>query len=262
MINIILRHIGFVFLFAILHAQAESVSAKQAIETYTPTVVRVINHDQNAYTQGLYYDGEVRFESSGGYGKSFIRRFDQRGQQTKALPEQYFAEGLTVIDDTLYLLTWKAETLLLYDKTTLTPKGSIRFEGQGWGLTHNDEYFIMSNGSDRLFFRNLSTFAIEKTLVVEGVDKLNELEYIDGIIWANRWYDDKLYAISAQTACVLATLDASDLRQQSINLKGDNVTNGIAYNAQENVLLVTGKRWSRQFFLSLPPVTDDNKPCR
>ena len=226
-------------------------------------IVKIINHDDKSYTQGLYYDNGIRFESSGLYGKSFIRRFGQHEQKTQRLSAQYFAEGLTVIDDTLYLLTWKAETLLLFDKTTLSPKGSLSYKGQGWGLTHNDDHFIMSNGSNTLSFRNKNSFAVEKTIVVAGVDKLNELEYVDGIIWANRWYDDRIYAINENNGCVIGTIDVGTLREQSTKYKRDNVTNGIAYQASNNTLLITGKYWSRQFFIRLPDVSQEAaKPCR
>lgn len=225
-------------------------------------VIRVINHDSKTYTQGLFFDDNNRYESSGLYGKSFIRRFDSNGQQTQNLAPRYFAEGLTVIDNTLYLLTWKAQTLLLFDKNTLKPKGRMQYQGQGWGLTHNDNHFIMSNGSNRLSFRNLESFAIEKTLVVPNVNKLNELEYIDGIIWANRWYDDTLYAISEHTGCVVGTLDISSLRKQAVKRLSDNVSNGIAYDSANNALLVTGKYWDKQFYIRLPKIESDIKaPC-
>lgn len=242
-------------LYGITESQVEQKPITLPLE-----VIRVINHDSKTYTQGLYYDGDIRFESSGLYGKSFIRRFDQNGQKTHMLDFQFFAEGLTVINNTLYLLTWKAEQLLLFDKTTLKPKGSIRYKGQGWGLTHNDKHFIMSNGSNRLSFRNLESFEIEKTVIVPGIDKLNELEYVDGIIWANSWYNDTVYAIDEQTACIVGKLDVSQLRRQAVQSIGDNVTNGIAYKSSDNTLLITGKRWEKQYFVLLPklPQTTDN----
>ena len=216
-------------------------------------VIGVLKHDNNAYTQGLFYDGDILFESSGLYGRSFIRRHDKEGSATtQGISPHLFAEGLTVIDDTLYLLTWKAGILLSFDKNTLQPKQSLRYKGQGWGLTHNDAHFIMSNGSNKLTFRNRKTFAIEKTLVVPDIDDINELEYIDGIIWANRWYNDNIYAISEDTGCIIGTLDVSSLRRQAVSFFGDNVTNGIAYNKAQNALLITGKRWNKQFFVRLP----------
>lgn len=250
----------FIFLFCFLsngtYTYADNKTKYQPL-VFPLDIIKTINHDTNTYTQGLFYDGAVRFESSGLYGKSFIRRFDKNGEKTQKIAPHYFAEGLTIIANTLYLLTWKSETLLLFDKNTLKPKGSIVYQGQGWGLTHNNEHFIMSNGSNRLTFRNEQSFKIEKTVIVPDIDKLNELEYIDGIIWANRWYDDTIYAISEGTGCIIGTLDLSSLREQAAKGKRDNVANGIAYYASMNALLITGKRWARQYFVALPQIASE-----
>ena len=260
--------IRYLFALILLLATRISYSETEHKPSFQPVelpvnVIDIINHDPVTFTQGLFYDGNVRFESSGLYGQSFIRRFDKNSQQTHRIAPRYFAEGITIIGDTLYLLTWKAETLLLFDKNTLQPKGSRNYQGQGWGLTHNDEHFIMSNGSNRLSFRDKDTFALEKTVIVPGLDKLNELEYVNGIIWANRWYDDNIYAISEKTGCMIGFIDASRLRQQADAKQRDNVTNGIAYQPAKNALLITGKRWSKQFYIELPELDVDTfKPCR
>lgn len=253
-------------------------------ETKQPKVLDETSHNSSWFTQGLYWDNGTLFISSGLYGRSQLI-VENKTQQLKtvAIPQQYFAEGLTVIDDKLYLLTWKEQTLFVIDKYTLALHEIWHYKGEGWGLTHTDNHFIMSNGSNRLMFRNLNTFAIESELHIESLDKLNELEYVDGIVWANRWLDDGIYAIDIHQGCIKQRIDLSKLRQQAtFNEKSNNkkidkhskksaaenespvkqrdqVTNGIAYDVQRNALWVTGKFWSKRYLIELPKLS--SSPC-
>lgn len=163
-----------------------------------------------------------------------------------------------MVDNTLYLLTWKEKTLLLFDRETLQKKGEIAYSGEGWGLTHSDDALIMSNGSNQLFFRDKDTFKVLRTLTVPHLDHLNELEYIHGIIWANRWYDDHIYGIDAHSGCVLGKLNIRPLREQAVTINSRNISNGIAYDPQRQGLWVTGKYWPKRFLIKLPALSPAN----
>ncbi|MBX2807304.1 MAG: glutaminyl-peptide cyclotransferase [Cellvibrionaceae bacterium] len=216
-------------------------------------------HNSKLFTQGLFLDKGIFYESSGLYGQSQLLHYSDRETLASAIDTKLFAEGLTVIDDTVYMLTWKAQQLLSFNKHTLQQGKTLGYRGEGWGLSHNQQHFIMSNGSNRLTFHNQQSFALEKTLTVKGLDRLNELEYIDGVIWANRWHDDYIYAIDSKSGCILGKINLTTLRQQAVSaLNNKNVTNGIAYDADKNGLWVTGKYWGEMFLIKRPtlPVPD------
>ncbi len=215
-------------------------------------------HNSNWFTQGLYFDNDGFFISSGLYGKSLLIYQSKKKNLRYNLPKKYFAEGLTVIDDTLYLLTWKENTVLIFDKKTFQQKGKFTYKGEGWGLTHTDKEFIMSNGSNQLLFRDIDTFKMNRTVVVKGLNYINELEYVDGIIWANRWYDDHLYAIDGNSGCLLKKINVQHLRRQASKPDNKNITNGIAYDPEKKGLWVTGKYWSKKFLIQLPKIQPSN----
>ncbi len=230
-----------------------SAGVAKPIPVFPLELVASRTHDHTLFTQGLVVDQGVFYESGGLYQRSRLVRYDTEKKRTQALDDHLFAEGLTVMGDTLYLLTWKAETLLTFNKHTLAPGKTLHYSGEGWGLTHNHQHLIMSNGSNRLSFHRPSDFAIEKTLTVKGLDRLNELDYSDGIIWANRWYNDHIYAIDSHSGCILGKIDLSRLRQQAVSARNlKNVTNGIAYDADNNGLWVTGKYWHKMFLIKRP----------
>jgi glutamine cyclotransferase len=219
-------------------------------------------HNTNSFTQGWIKDGDYFFESSGHYRRSFIQRYNHQSTTTVNLPGKYFAEGLTLIDDTLYLLTWKAGTLLLLDKTSLKIKQRIAYKGEGWGLTHDGKALIMSNGSPELLFRDPHDFSITRRITVKLPLQLNELEYVNGVIWANNWKEDRLYAINSHNGCLLGTMDLSSLRTQIKHTAKADVLNGIAYDATHNALWVTGKYWPKRYLINLPTITSTaDKSC-
>lgn len=227
-------------------------------------IIATEEHNPLWFTQGLYHDGHGFYISSGLYGKSKLIYQTPEKTISRSLPSYYFAEGLSTIDDTLYVLTWKEQTLLMFDRKTLKPIGQRHYKGQGWGLTHNHQAFIMSNGSNTLFFRDKKTFAITRKIIVRGLKYLNELEYVNGIIWANRWYDDHIYAINSNNGCLLAKVNIHHLRQQATTSPDHkNVSNGIAYDKKQNGLWVTGKYWAKRFLIALPEIENSRsvKQC-
>lgn len=217
-----------------------------------PTVLAKEPYNRKWFTQGLYKDKESFYISSGLYNQSVIIYQSPSKNLRYFLPPQYFAEGLTVIDDKLFLLTWKEETLFVFDKNTLTPIKKLIYKGEGWGLTHNKKSFIMSNGTNTLKFRDKNSFEVQHTLTINNLNNINELEYVDGIIWANRWYDEKIYAIDSEKGCVLTSIDLTNLRLASTTPDKNNIANGIAYDKEKNGLWVTGKYWNHRFLIALP----------
>ena len=220
-----------------------------------------IPHQPEAFTQGLVIRDGIWWESSGLYGRSFLLR-RQPGQPPKRvdLPDRLFAEGISVLGDSLYVLTWRAGQLLVFDADTLEQKHSLSYEGEGWGLTTDGRQLIMSNGSADILFRSASDFSIERRITVrwrgQAVNGLNELEYHRGLILANRWTKDYVLVISASTGEVLQVLDLRQLYPRHQRRPTDDVLNGIAYDASSDRWWLTGKFWPRvyQLKLDLPEV--------
>lgn len=217
-------------------------------------IVNTYPHDNNAFTQGLvYYEGDF-YEGTGLNGRSSLRKVDlETGQvlQSINLDDKYFGEGITLFEDKLIQLTWKAQTGFVYDRESFTKLQEFNYATDGWGLTHDDEYLIMSDGSDSLFFLDPVTFEEVKRIAVrdrdQPVKKLNELEYINGEIYANIWMSDRIARISPTSGQVLGWLDLSGLKDSGLIFNRDAVLNGIAYDHQNDRLFVTGKLWSDLF---------------
>lgn len=224
-------------------------------------------HYSGGFTQGLEIHNKMLYESSGLYGRSFITYGDLRGGHRQlALPGHYFAEGLTIIDGMLYLLTWKQGVALVFDPETLAFQKRFHYDGEGWGLTNNTRELIMSDGSNRLRFLDPTTFEQlrEVSVLDDGrpVDKLNELEWHQGLILANRWQSNSLYVIDEASGKVLKRIDLTGLYPPSLRRPGTDVMNGIAYDAQTDSWLVTGKHWPRiyRLKLALPNAGDVSQP--
>lgn len=206
------------------------------------------------FTQGLYFDGERWWESSGRYRQSWLAEYtDPTGNplRRKWLAANRFAEGLTVLGDKLYLLTYRAGELQLYKRSDLSPLGKIRYRGEGWGLTSDGEQLIMSNGSEELTFRDPKTFEVRRRLKVHGGGRqwsqLNELEYAHGLVWANIWQDTLIVAIDPRTGAVRQQIDLEPLQPDSNH--PDVVANGIAWDRDRNGLWVTGKYWPALYLI-------------
>lgn len=215
-------------------------------------------HDPSAYTQGLVLVDGILFESTGQYGKSQIRRVDLRSGRVLAarnLAADQFGEGLALVGDRLYQLTWKSGIAYTYDTATLAPRDSFRFAGEGWGLATDGTSLIMSDGSDSLRFLSPKDFHVERVVHVRhnGMPfyKLNELEYVNGDLYANVYQSDWVLRIDPATGEVRAMLDFADL--YSKRAPSAEVMNGIAVAPDSGQLLVTGKHWPTIFQVRLAP---------
>ncbi len=216
-------------------------------------VVAAYPHDPNAFTQGLaIHEGQL-YEGTGQYGASTLRRVDLatgRPEKQRALGPQYFGEGIAILDGLVYQLTWQNGVVVVYDLETFEVERTMRYTGEGWGLTHDGRQLIMSDGSATLRFRDPQTFAVTREIEVRAagapVTRLNELEYIDGEIWANIWYDDRIARISPADGNVLGFVDLATLYPASAR-SSEAVLNGIAYDAAAKRLFVTGKNWPQLY---------------
>jgi glutamine cyclotransferase len=223
---------------------------------YDVEVVARHPHDDSAFTQGLlWHEGEL-YESTGLVGRSSIRRWDLssgRIAQRKEV-DDVFAEGLALVGDELFQLTWQDEVLLVYDRESFELKREIDYEGEGWGLCFDGESLVMSDGSDELTFRDPETFEVRRRLRVRKVGRpvrmLNELECVDGAIWANVWQREEIVKIDPRTGQVAATVDASGLLTFA-ERRGTDVLNGIAWIPERERFVLTGKLWPAAFEVEL-----------
>ena len=236
-----------------------SKASSGAAEQFTYSVIHSYPHDTNAFTEGLVYSDGFLFESTGLYGSSTLRRVNLTTGvvlQEISLGSQYFGEGIAIVNNTIIQLTWQEHIAFVYDKTSFALLGNFTYPTEGWGLTYDGTHLIMSDGSDNLYFLNPTTFQrVSQIQVHDGnnsIYDLNELEYINGDIYANIFTQQRIAIINPQTGQVKAWLDLSGIQ----NLTGFNsemVLNGIAYDAQNNRLFVTGKDWPQLFEIKLVP---------
>ena len=209
-------------------------------------VVASYPHDPGAFTQGLVFDGPALYEGTGLNGQSSLRRVDLetgRVEQLHQLPQKYFGEGIVVLDDRIVQLTWHSGTGFVYDKDTFDVKRTFAYSGEGWGLTTDGEQVIMSDGTSWLRFLDPKTLAEEDRIQVldkgAPVDRLNELEWIRGEVWANVWQEPRIVRIDPETGKVLGWVDFAALAEQ----EPAGVLNGIATKGRD--MFVTGKNWSK-----------------
>ncbi|MCW4030644.1 MAG: glutaminyl-peptide cyclotransferase [Candidatus Bathyarchaeota archaeon] len=224
---------------------------------YTYKILNTYPHDTAAFTEGLVYDQGSLYESTGEYGKSSLRRVNlETGEVTKEikLPAAYYGEGLALVNGSLIQLTWREHTGFVYDAATFELQRNFSYATDGWGLTYDGERLIMSDGSATLYFLDPVTYQETGTLTVHDgqndVINLNELEYINGTIYANIWLTNQIALINPQTGQIKGILDLSGLYQSNdINA----VLNGIAYDPQNNQLYVTGKNWPNLYQIEPEP---------
>jgi glutamine cyclotransferase len=198
------------------------------------------------------HDGQL-YEGTGQYGASSIRRVDlETGSVEKlhSIPAMYFGEGIAILGDKLYELTWQHGVGFVYDVATFNVQQTFQYTGEGWGLTHDGKQLILSDGTSTIRFLDPQTFKVVRTIDVRDgdkpIDKLNELEYIDGEIWSNVWYEDRIARISPATGKVTGWIDLSAL-YPAAHRSNEAVLNGIAYDAKAKRLFVTGKDWPQLF---------------
>jgi glutaminyl-peptide cyclotransferase len=217
------------------------------------TIVHSYPHDRDAFTQGLEYVDGVLYEGTGLKGRSSIRRVKlETGEvlQSRPLDATHFGEGVTIFGTQLFQLTWQSEQAFVYDRATFAPRTSYRYRGEGWGLTHDRTSLIMSDGTEYLRFLDPATFTEQRRVRVLGVGQpvknLNELEYVKGEVFANVWLTDFIVRIDPQTGRVIGYVDLEGLLPLAQRGQ-DAVLNGIAYDAANDRLFVTGKLWPRLF---------------
>jgi glutamine cyclotransferase len=223
-------------------------------------VVNVYPHDPDAYTQGLIYRDGFLFESTGLNGRSTLRKVKlETGQvvQQHRVDPAYFAEGLAEWNRQLVQLTWRSNIAFVYDLVSLAPRRTLVYSGEGWGLTHDQQAFILSDGTETLRFLDPGTFRETRRMAVTDggapVKELNELEYVRGEVYANVWHTDRIARISPQSGRVIGWIDLQGLMSTVYQLDAEAVLNGIAYDAAENRLFVTGKLWPKLFEIEVVP---------
>lgn len=222
---------------------------------YTYALVNEYPHDPAAYTQGLQFDDGMLYEGTGNYGTSSIRRVKlETGEVTRIrdLEQSLFGEGITVLGDRIYQLTYKSQVGYIYDKSSFEEIQKVYYQNrEGWGLTHNGEELIMSDGTNIIYFLDPEMFTINRQLEVfdnKGpANSLNELEFINGKIWANRYYTDEIVIIDPETGKVEGRINLKGILKATDRKPGTDVLNGIAWDRQGNRIFVTGKFWPKLF---------------
>lgn len=239
---------------AITDAAVKDPDAREVPQMAQLEVLESFVHDPAAFTQGLELVEERLFESTGLFGESTLREVDlASGAVLRSidLDSELFAEGLTVVDNEIIQLTWRSGEAFRYDLDTFDLVDTYFYEGEGWGLCHDGTSLWMSNGSDQLTRRDSSTFealgSVTVTLSGAPVDQLNELECVDGNVWANVWQTPLILEIDPISGTVLTVLDASALRPDSVAGDSNAVLNGIAFDPSTETFLVGGKLWPTLF---------------
>ena len=218
-------------------------------------IVRIFNHDTHAFTQGLIYHNGYLYESTGQRGQSSLRKINPKtGEVIKKIDiaDEYFAEGLALYKNKLYQLTWVSHICFIYDFQTFKKNGSFDYDGEGWGITNNNDNLIMSDGTNMLRFIDPVTYNVTKSIPVvdnngSPVFNLNELEYVNGEIWANIWQTNRIARIDASTGVVNEFIDFSELWNYLKVTTGTDVLNGIAYDYDTKTFYITGKNWDKMF---------------
>lgn len=241
---------------AILLGLASCSAGEPPVAKYN--IVQSFPHDGAAFCQGfLVHEGKF-YEGTGRYGTSSVRRVDMETGSVEArqdLPSHLFGEGIAIFGDELFQLTWKAGTVHIYDLATMEPKRKLTYSGDGWGLTSDGKSLIRSDGTDTLYFHDPKDFAEQRRIRVNldgaEVREINEMEYVEGEIWANVWKKEYIVRISPKNGNVLGWIDLRGLFDVNSVADPDSVLNGIAWDAGAKKLYVTGKLWPEVFELKV-----------
>jgi glutamine cyclotransferase len=228
------------------------------VPVYSYNVVNTYPHDRDAFTQGLVFEDGVLYEGTGLNGRSTLRRVElETGNvlQSHGLPDQFFGEGITVYGNKIIQLTYQAHVGFVYDKDSFELLREFNYSTQGWGITHDGERLIMSDGTSTLYFLDPETFEEVGRVEVydknDSVSRLNELEYVQGEIYANVWQTNRIARIDPQTGQVVGWIDLKWLLILEDRSKPVDVLNGIAYDEENERLFVTGKLWPDLFEIEL-----------
>ena len=254
------------FIFSLLlscktnHAPKENESSLDTnIPIYHPKIFQVYPHDQDAFTQGLFYFNGFLYESTGLYGHSSLSKIDLESGlvvQKKELTIEYFAEGIALYDSQIVQLTWQSKKGFVYNLADFNLIKEFSYPTEGWGLTFDGEYLVLSDGSDMLYYLNPVTHQTIKQLHVtvngQPCDRINELEYINGNIYANIWEKDQIAIINAEGK-VIGWIDLEGILLATDCTRITGVLNGIAYNAAAERIYITGKNWCKCFAIELVP---------
>lgn len=256
---------------AAISTENESVISIPAPTAIGYTVLQSITHDTAAFTQGLEVYNGALLESTGLVGQSTLRKLNTTSgkiEKQQSLSNEIFAEGLTVLNDTIYQLSWQNKLVFMYDAKTFKQLGTLPWSGEGWGITNNGTELIISEGSDKLYFVQPGTLKLNKVLSIRdnygAVNNLNELEMVDGYIYANRWQYDYILKIDPTSGLVVGTINMQDILQKHtksdlsyLKTRGNTPTeagavlNGIAYDKSRNIFYITGKLWPEIFEVKL-----------
>jgi len=230
---------------------------------YTPHIINTYPHDPQAFTQGLFFQGRYLHEGTGLYGKSSLRKIVlETGEvvQRTDLPSALFGEGIAVIQDRIIQLTWRSRVGFVYDRESFKLNRVFRYPTEGWGIASDGVQLVMSDGTEFLYFLDPETYEVRGRIRVHDdkgpVAKLNELEYVRGLIYANVWQSSRIAIIDPATGQVNAWIE---LRELVRTAGGDNTTktlNGIAYDREAGRLFITGKLWSSLYEIQLVPSSD------
>lgn len=248
-----MRTLFFIFAMTFMLCSCSGSEVKQ----YRLEVVAEYPHDTKSYTQGLFFENGNLYESTGLNGKSTFRHVDlQTGKALKRFDfdKKYFVEGSVMFDGKLYILTWEDRVAFVYDAETLEYKSTLRYSRPGWGLTTDGKQLIASDGTANLYFLD-GDLKLDHKVIVKLEDKpvrwLNELEYIDGRVWANIYTSDEIVIINPRTGKVDGVVDCTGLLPQKLHTATTDVLNGIAYNPQDGKIYLTGKNWPKLYEVKL-----------
>lgn len=262
--------IGYLLLFSGTAVMANAVSNPHPPvfpQLYEAKVLGRLEQPRDHFVQGLEIRDGVLYKSLGLYGKSRLLRYqmlrsgDDRSLtllNALPLPAQFFAEGITVLNHQLYMLTWRNRIMLAFEAASLTLAGQFKLRGEGWGLTNDGRALIYSDGSATLRFLAPNTGEVTRSITVTEAGKplarLNELEWINGKIWANVWLESRIVIIEPDSGRVSGSIDLHDLLPQEAKDKSTNVLNGIAYDSARDEIWVTGKNWPYLYQIELVPL--------
>ncbi|MBU3191769.1 glutaminyl-peptide cyclotransferase [Clostridium bowmanii] len=227
------------------------------IPVYSYDIINTYPHDITAFTEGLVYESGYMYESTGKFNESTLRKVDlQTGEIIKLqkLDESYFGEGITIYKNKIIQLTWKSNVGLIYNKDSFNLINKFYYNTEGWGITHNDEHLIMSDGTDEIFFLNPINFkkvySIKVHDEIKPITRLNELEFIRGEIYANVCKSNKIARICPHSGKITGWIDLKGLLSPK-EYKNVGTLNGITYNTKNNHIFVTGKIWPKIFEIKL-----------
>lgn len=231
--------------------------AEPAVKEYTLEVVAEYPHDTESYTQGLFFDQGQMYESTGVHGKSTFRKVDlETGKALQRLDfdKKYFVEGSVMWKGNLYILTWESRLAFVYDAETLEYKSTWKYPREGWGITTDGKNLIASDGSANIYFMD-ENFALDRKILVRLDERpvrfLNELEYIDGKIWANVYTSNEIVIINPKDGKVQGVIDCRGLLPSHLRTDTTDVLNGIAYDEKTGKIYLTGKNWPRLYEVRL-----------